>query len=32
MEYSGRNNLRKIYDLMYKDATIYCNEKYNKFN
>lgn len=32
MEYSGRNNLRKIYDLMYKDATIYCDEKYNKFN
>ena len=32
LEYSGANNLRKFYNLLYNDATIYCNLKYNKFN
>lgn len=32
MEYSGRGNIKKLYDYMYKNASIYCDEKYNKFN
>ncbi len=32
LEYSGRKNIKKIYDYLYKDATIYCEEKYIKFN
>ena len=32
MEYSGRNQLKLLYNYMYKDASIYCNEKFNKFN
>lgn len=32
MEYSGRNNIKKLYEYMYKDATIYGLRKYNKFN
>ena len=32
MEYCGRRNVRKLYEYMYKDATIYGLRKYNKFN
>lgn len=32
MEYSGRGQLKALYDYMYKDADIYCEEKFNKFN
>ena len=32
MEYSGRGQLKKLFDFMYKDATIYGSRKYNKFN
>lgn len=32
MEYSGRNNIKRLYEYMYKDATIYSLRKYNKFN
>ena len=32
MEYSGRGQIKRLYDYMYKDANIYCDEKYNKFN
>lgn len=32
MEYSGRGQLKTLYDYMYKDASIYCEEKFNKFN
>lgn len=31
MEYCGRGNIKKLYDYMYKDATIYGLRKYNKF-
>lgn len=31
MEYSGRNNIKKFYNLIYKDATIFCNSKKDKF-
>lgn len=31
MEYSGRGQLKKLFDFMYKDATIYGSRKYNKF-
>lgn len=31
MEYSGRGQVKKLFDFMYKDATIYCDSKYNKF-
>lgn len=32
MEYSGRGQLKTLYDYMYNEADIYCEEKYNKFN
>lgn len=32
MEYSGRGQLKSLYNYMYKDANIYCEEKFNKFN
>lgn len=32
MEYSGRKNSRKLFDFLYKDATIYLDKKFNKFN
>ena len=32
MEYSGRGNIKKLYDYMYKDATIYGERKFKKFN
>lgn len=31
LEYSGRKNIHKFYDYMYKDATIFSIKKYNKF-
>jgi hypothetical protein len=31
MEYSGRSQLKKLFDFMYKNATIYGYRKYNKF-
>lgn len=31
MEYSGRGNIKKLYDYMYKDSTIYGNRKKSKF-
>jgi hypothetical protein len=31
MEYSGRGNIKKLYDYMYKDATIFSNDKKVKF-
>lgn len=31
MEYSGRGQIKKLFDFMYKDATIYGSRKYNKF-
>ena len=31
MEYSGRGNIKKLYDYMYTDATIYGNRKKSKF-
>lgn len=31
MEYSGRKQLKKFYDFIYKDATIYGNTKKVKF-
>lgn len=31
MEYSGRKQLKKFYDFIYKDATIYGNTKKLKF-
>lgn len=31
LEYSGRNNIKKIYELLYKNSKYYCNEKYKKF-
>ena len=32
LEYSGRGNIKKLYDYMYKDATIYGERKFKKFN
>lgn len=32
MEYSGRGQVKKLYDFMYKDATIFGNRKKIKFN
>ena len=32
MEYSGRKNIKKLYEYMYKDATIYGERKFKKFN
>ncbi len=32
IEYSGRGNIKKLYDYMYKDATIYGERKFKKFN
>ena len=32
MEYSGRKQMKKLFDYIYKDAEIYCEEKYKKFN
>lgn len=32
MEYSGRGQLKALYDYMYKEANIYCEEKFDKFN
>lgn len=31
LEQSGRNNIKKLYNFMYKDATIYLNRKKEKF-
>ena len=31
MEYSGRIQMKKLFEFMYKDATIYGSRKYNKF-
>lgn len=31
MEYSGRSQIKKLFDYMYSDATIFGNRKYNKF-
>ena len=31
MEYSGRNQIKKLYDFMYKDANIFGNRKKLKF-
>ena len=31
MEYSGRLQLKKFYDYIYKDAEVYCEQKRNKF-
>lgn len=31
MEYSGRINIKKLFDFMYTDALIYGDRKYNKF-
>ena len=31
IEYSGRGNIKNFYDLIYKDATIYCKQKKEKF-
>ena len=32
MEYSGRGNIKKLYDYMYKNATIFSEEKRTKFD
>ena len=32
LEYSGRKNIKKLYDYMYADATIFLERKYKKFN
>lgn len=32
MEYSGRSNIKKLYEYMYKNATIYGERKFKKFN
>ena len=32
MEYSGRKQMKKLFDYIYKDTKIYCEEKYQKFN
>lgn len=32
LEYSGRSNLKKFYDFIYKDAKVFMKRKYNKFN
>ena len=29
---AGKNQILKIYNFLYKDATIYLERKYNKFN
>ena len=31
MEYSGRKQMKKLFDFMYNNATIYSSRKYNKF-
>lgn len=31
MEYSGRKNIKALYDLLYKDATVYIPRKKEKF-
>lgn len=31
LDYGGRNNLKKIFNYLYEDATIYLDRKYNKF-
>lgn len=31
MEYSGRGNIKKLFDYMYSDSVIHGNRKYNKF-
>lgn len=31
MEYSGRKQMKNLFNFMYKNATIYGNRKYNKF-
>ena len=31
MEYSGRIQIKKLFDFMYKDSTIHGSRKYNKF-
>lgn len=31
MEYSGRGQIKNLFDFLYKDATIYGQRKYNKF-
>ena len=30
MEYSGRGQLKSLYNYMYKDANIYCEDKFNE--
>ena len=32
MEYCGRGNIKKLYQYMYNDATIYGSRKFNQFN
>lgn len=32
MEYSGRGNIKKLFDFMYTDSKIYGDRKFNKFN
>lgn len=32
LEYSGRGNIRKFYDYIYNDATIFLDRKFKKFN
>lgn len=32
LEYSGRGNIKKFYDYIYKDATIFLERKFKKFN
>lgn len=31
MEYSGRRQIKKFFDFIYKDSTIHMDRKYNKF-
>lgn len=31
MEYSGKNQINKLFNFLYKDSTIYGDRKYNKF-
>ena len=32
LEISGNNNVEKVLNYMYKDATIYLDRKYDKYN
>lgn len=31
LQYCGKNNIQKVYDFLYKDATIFMERKYNRF-